>query len=110
MLRVLCPTDFSKHAKKALEYGVYISNLLQAELHLLTAYKVPSTASSLIAMEKTIKANRELDLKDLLAGITSLITTDILPVTHATKGMAAGVIANYSQHHDIDLMLWVLKE
>ncbi len=105
MKRILCPTDFSVHAKKALEYAVHLSNLFNAELHLLTAYHVPSSAASIIAMDKTIKHNRLLDLNELISDVTPLLTTDKPPVVTVSKGNAPAVIANYSKHHDIDLVV-----
>jgi len=105
MLRILCPTDFSPHAKKALNYAVHLSNLLDAELHLLTAFKVPTGAAGGIKMEETIKHNRLLELNELIAGISSLLTTDIPPVVIARKGTAPSVIGNYTSHQDISLVV-----
>jgi len=105
MIKILCPTDFSDHAEKALEYAVYMSNLLNAELHVITAYKVPTTASSMIALRETIHHNRMLDIEKLVSKWSASITSEHPPVLVAHKGMPPAVISNYAEHNDIAMVI-----
>ena len=105
MIKILCPTDFSDHAKRALIYAVDLANLLEAEIHLITAYKVPSATGSIISISRTIEENRILELKDLVAEVKSMIKTGKDPIIVAAKGVAPAVISNYVSHHEIDLVV-----
>ena len=105
MLKILCPTDFSPHAKKALNYAVQLCNLLDAELHIITAFKVPTGAAGGIKMQETIKHNRLLELNTLASGVVPQLVHDRPPLVVARKGTAPSVIQNYIKHNDISLVV-----
>lgn len=105
MLKILCPTDFSDHAKIALEYAIHLANEIDAELHFIAAYEVPKKSSSFIALDDTIKKNNEEDMKELIAGISPLITNDILPISHVYRGHPVDIIPAYAEKYNMDLII-----
>lgn len=50
-MKILCPTDFSDHASIALEYAMNLANTLGAEMHILAAFQVNKSSTSLISIE-----------------------------------------------------------
>lgn len=95
----------SPHSVIALEYAVNLCNDFDAELHIISAYKVPSTASSLVSIEEHIKKNTEEDLNKVLAAITPMIKNDRLPHTKIYRGNTVTTILKYSKANDIDLIV-----
>lgn len=95
----------SAHSIIALEYAVNLCNDLDAELHIITAYNVPSKASSFVSIEDHIKKNTEEDLEKVLAGIAPLIKNDRLPHTKIYRANAVTAILKYSEANDIDLVV-----
>ena len=104
-MKILCPTDMSAHSVIALEYAVNLCNDLDAELHVITAYKVPSKASSLVSIEDKIKKNTQEDLDKVLANITPMIKNDRVPHVKIYRAYAVTAILKYSAANDIDLVV-----
>ncbi|MBT8219780.1 MAG: universal stress protein [Bacteroidia bacterium] len=104
-MRILCPTDLSHHSKIALEYAIHLANEFKAELHIITAFEVIKRTGSLIDLEETVRKNTEEDLSQLIAGVSPLVTSDIMPVTKVVNGQAVDAILNYAKVHDIDLVV-----
>jgi len=105
MIKILCPTDLSEHSVTALQYAVNLANDLDAELHIITAYQAPRTASSFRSIDDHIEKNTKEDLDKILAGITPLIKTDRLPRVNIYRGNAVSTILHYSDANDIDLVV-----
>ena len=105
MIKILCPTDMSDHSITALQYAVNLSNDLDAELHIITAYQVQKTASSFINIEEHIKHNTQEDLDKVMAGITPLIKNDRIPHVHIFRGNPVHTILRYSEANNIDLIV-----
>ena len=104
-MKILCPTDFSKHSKVALEYAVNLTNAIGAELHILGVYQVPKKASSFINIDDTVRENNEEDMKHLLAAIVPLMKSDNLPISHVHRGETVNTILKYAEKKEIDLIV-----
>lgn len=95
----------SDHSVIALQYAVNLSNDLDAELHIITAYNVPKKSTSFISIEGLIKKNTAEDLDKVIAGITPLIKNDRIPHVHIYRGNAVPTILHYTDANDIDLIV-----
>jgi len=104
-MKILCPTDMSEHSVTALQYAVNLCNDLDAELHIITAYQVPTKSSSFVSIEEQIKNNTTEDLDKVIAGITPLIKNDRIPHTHIYRGNAVPTILHYSEANNIDMIV-----
>ena len=104
-MKILCPTDLSEHSVIALQYAVNLSNDLDAELHIITAYSIPSNALTFKSIEGHIKQNTKEDMDKVLSGITPLIKTDRVPQVNIFRGSAVSTILHYAKSHDIDLIV-----
>ena len=54
-MKILCPTDFSNHSKVAINYAVNLVNLLDAELHIVSAYYVPRKSGSFVSLRDIVR-------------------------------------------------------
>ena len=104
-MKILCPTDFSEHSKIALEYAMNLCNALDAELHILSAYQVSKSSSSLINMDDIVRENHEEDMEALISGLGTLVKEDRLPITRVVKGRTVNSILKYVDHFDIDFVV-----
>lgn len=104
-MKILCPTDFSKHSITALEYAVNLANELNAEIHILAIYQVPTRSSSFIAVDDIVHKNNEEDMEKLIAGLGPLIKEDNLPITRVVKGDTVNLILKYTEKFEMDLIV-----
>lgn len=104
-MKILCPTDFSKHSLKAVEYAVSIANAVNAELHVVSAFDVPRKSSSFINIDDTIRANTEEDMEQFIAGVSPLLTVEHALESHVYQGDTINVINGYVKDRDIDLII-----
>ena len=104
-MKILCPTDFSDHSRKALAYAIALSNDLQGELHILSAYDVPQKAASFISLDEVIHKNTMEDLNKLMSSVSATITSDVAPSVHAYRGNAVDVITKFAADREMDLIL-----
>lgn len=110
MLKILLPTDFSMLARKAAEYAVTLSENIDAEFVLLHCDNVPRPSYSFvnklddILREEALKTGNELaeSIRET-TGINAKITADF------TFGDPVEVLEEYSQKHDIDLIVMGTK-
>lgn len=104
-MKILCPTDMSPHSVTALKYAVNLCNDLDAELHIISAYKVPSPSSSFKSLEGEIKKTCDEDLAKVVAGILPLIKNDRIPFSRTFRGNPVQTILRYANLNDIDLIV-----
>ena len=104
-MKFLCPTDMSPHSITALKYAVNLSNDLDAELHIINAFKVPNPSSSFKSLEDEIKRNCEEDLAKVVAGILPLVKNDRIPISKTFRGNPVQTVLRYSNLNDIDLVI-----
>lgn len=104
-MKILCPTDFSRHSKIALEYAINLANDIGATIHILSVYQVNKSSTSFMSMDTIIRENTEEDMKQLLAGLGPLIKKDNLPVTKVAKGETVSIILQYAKQLEMDLIV-----
>lgn len=105
MIRILCPTDFSEHAKQAVHYAVRLSNDLSAELHLISVYSVPRKTSTFVSMKDDILQVAKEDMEELLAAVTPQINTGYPPISNIYEGRTVDMILGYAKAKEIDLIV-----
>lgn len=66
MKKILVPTDFSDHAKNAIEHGINIANRFGSTLTLYHAYNVPSSTGSFLSVKIFIEREAEREMQELL--------------------------------------------
>lgn len=66
MKKILVPTDFSDHAKNAIEHGINLANRFGSVLTLYHAYNVPSSTGSFLSVKSFIEKEAEREMLDLL--------------------------------------------
>lgn len=105
MINILFPTDFSDHAKLALQHAIKVCNVLNAKLHLITTFVEHRTASSMVSIKKSIIENQSRELSYILSGVSSLITTDHAPEYAVIEGGVTYGIKKYIKEHSIDMVI-----
>lgn len=105
MLKILCPTDFSDHAKLAMQHAVTIGNLLDAEMHFITSFVDRRATGAMVSMKRAIRENHEREMKYLTAGLQQFITTDHSPKYEVLEGSTVTSIKKYIDKHSIDLVV-----
>ncbi len=103
-MKILCPTDFSEHSKIALEYAVDLTNKLNGELHIVSAYHVPRKTGSFVSMRDVVRQDAEDDMEKLIAGLGSLLK-DNTPTVYIGEDNASHLIHKYAEKKDIDLIV-----
>ena len=104
-MKILCPVDFSKHSNLALEYAMHLSNIMDAELHVIYVYDTPKTAESFVSIDDKIKKSRQEDLEELLKKMESIIKTEYPIISNAYKGNPGTTIPRYADQLEIDLIV-----
>lgn len=105
MLRILCPTDFSDHAKLAMQHAVMMGNTLNAEMHFITSFVDRRATGAMKSMSRAIRENHEREMKYLTAGLQQLITTDHVAKYEVLEGSTVSSINIYVKNHQIDLVV-----
>jgi nucleotide-binding universal stress UspA family protein len=69
MRKILVPTDFSDCASNALEYAIFLSKKLDAEIVLLSAYHIPSSgaATIIVNIQEDLRKETQEELDSLIA-------------------------------------------
>lgn len=105
MINILFPTDFSDHAKVALEHAIKIVNALDAKLHLITTFVEHRTASSMKSIKRSIIENQTNELNHIMSSVSSLLTTDQVPEVAVIEGGVSYGINKYIHENAIDLVI-----
>jgi nucleotide-binding universal stress UspA family protein len=105
MIHILFPTDFSSHANMSLKYAVDLCNKVKGQLHIISAFQVIRSASTLISMREVILKNTEEDMTKLVTSIVQLIDHDMIPITSVIEGDTTDIIENYAKRKNIDLII-----
>lgn len=105
MIKILCPTDFSDHAKLAMQHAVMLGNQLNAEMHFITSFVDVRATGAMKSMKRAIRENHEREMKYLTAGLQQLITTDHAAKFEVLEGSTVSSINIYIRNNDIDLVV-----
>jgi nucleotide-binding universal stress UspA family protein len=113
-MTILVPTDFSKLSKVAIQYAVRIGKKLKAKLILLSVVNLDSSpgrvAVNVKYLEDKMAENAVEDFAKLINEIRSENKGKIDIASHVMKGFPVeGVVINYAQHNDIDLIVMGTK-
>ncbi len=104
-MKILCTTDFSDHSLKAVDYAIYLSNVLKAQLHILTVYDIPRATGSFRSIDEDIrKANME-DLEDLYNRLKDKFDSGNVPVLAVKGGDTINAILDYAKSESCDLIV-----
>jgi len=98
--RILCPTDFSAKAAKALQYAEQLALQTGADLLLVHAFAVP-VEMTVAAQTQPLDAKHKEQMDKLLQD--SLLANRITKLLHA--GPAGEVICWMAQEHQCDLIV-----
>lgn len=104
-MNILCPTDYSKRSNHAIEFAVFVANQMSAQLHIVNAYDFVPGASSVDYVRDVIKKTSQEKMGTLITGLSGLIATDLLPMSHIEEGNPLDVIKRYVEENDIDLII-----
>lgn len=68
MRKILVPTDFSECANNALDYAIFLSKKMDAEIVLLSAYHIPSSGAATIVMniQEDLRKETQEELDELI--------------------------------------------
>jgi len=113
-MKILIPTDFSKLSKVAVQYAVRIGKKLKAELILLNVVNLDGPPGRGVLnvkyLEEKLCENAAEDCANLISEIRSENKGKIDITSHVMKGFPVeGVVTNYAQHNDIDLIVMGTK-
>lgn len=101
MKRILVPTDFSQNAQNALRYAVELAKTFDCSLVLLHTYSVPQRSDMLVSMDTIMMKDAENGMMKIGKIIPPYIHYD----TKIIKGSTVKSIAEYADHHHIDLIV-----
>lgn len=101
MKRILVPTDFSKNAQNALSYAVELAKTFDCSLMILHTYSAPRRSDMLVSMDTIMRK----DAEDGMQAISQLIPPDVHYDTKIIKGSTVKTIAEYADHHHMDLII-----
>jgi nucleotide-binding universal stress UspA family protein len=108
-MKILTPIDFSEYSNIALEYGVYLSKELNAELHLIHVVKITNSAqASLFKSNKLIEVldeDAEFDLNKTKTEIASKFSFSNIKTAIVKNQYIAESIEHYVNNHNIDLVI-----
>lgn len=108
--QILCPTDFSEPADRALEHAVLGAKRAGATLHLLHVVE-PSTAAMGLApaiskeMVEVERAQQDLAQRNLEQRAQNIARAGIEVTTHVLSGSPADAIVDYAETGDVDLIV-----
>lgn len=105
MLKILCPTDFSDHSKKAIDFTFSIAKSLNAEIHLINTFKEQRTGSSFKSIGPYIKENALKDLGRIKNEYTKNYTFENEVHLVCVEGYAADTINSYANSYKMDLLI-----
>lgn len=114
MKKILIPTDFSKTAETAIDYGLHLVNDEPTELHILHAYSIPiiDPMTPLMLTEDFTNQQRELAemhfeeyTKEFVKRHPVAEGKDIKIITHLDIGMGAEVITSAENEIQPDLIV-----
>jgi len=104
-MKILCPVDFSNNSKKSFTYALNLTKLLDAELHVLHAYKLKDNIAedNDDSIEVATRCKNEMD--KLISAIISVPSIHQFPVCVCQRGETTRVVNNYVKNHNIDLVI-----
>jgi len=105
MIKILCPTDFSEHAKKAMDFAFNLAKIMDAEIHLITTFKEQRHASSFKSVARYIKENFLRDLKRVSKELKEIHRYENEVHLSAIEGYASDIINSYANSVKIDLIV-----
>ncbi len=103
--KILCPTDFSEHSKRAIDFAFNISKTLNAELYLMTSFVEYRHTTSFKSVKNYIHERNEKELKQLIDSFQ-----DVYKLTHpihyaVLQGHTIEMISSYAHSNEIDLII-----
>lgn len=104
-MKILIGTDFSSHSMIALNYAVELANILNAELHLITAYQLITDVDTQTLLDKETQNDMEQRIKSVASGIIPLLTNDKRLSIEVLKGNPVECIVEYAENQNIDLII-----
>jgi nucleotide-binding universal stress UspA family protein len=101
--RILVPIDFGETSEAALTYGMEMTRMFAARLHLLHVFEVSTSMQEYpVAPFVPGVGDSHDQLTRLLSGADQ---RDLRPVCETRVGAPANEILGYAQEHDIDLIV-----
>lgn len=105
MIKILCPTDFSDHSKKAIEYAFNICKALDAELYLITTFVEHRHGSSFKSVKDYIKERNEKELEQLVNEFQTIYNLKNTIHYSVLQGHTTDMINYYAKSNSIDVII-----
>lgn len=111
MKNILCPTDFSKNAKNALDFALEIAKINKAKIILFNAYQLPyNRADMMVSVLGILKEDSEAGLKEIVTQIRqNPLFGEIECETISRMGDVVGTVGELIKERDIDLIVMGTK-
>ena len=105
MLKILCPTDFSEHSLKAIDFAFNLATATDAEIYLLTTYTERRTGSSFKSIKRHLQESNERELNDIkMKMITATKFTNPV-ICRVQEGYVLDEILSSTKSDNIDLIV-----
>ena len=104
-MKLLFPTDFSDHARMALDYAIQLSTQLDAELHLIHVYQDVKSTRRLSSMGNILEEDAERNMKVLLKSMPSTLVNGKPIKTMVNEGDIVNTINAYAKKFGINMII-----
>ena len=105
MKKILVPTDFSKNAENALVYAIDFANKCNGKITLVNTFRLPSTASMLVSVERIMEKEAQEQMEGLLHQVQSKLNGMGLVDGKVIRGDAVSIIAELANKTGYDMII-----
>ena len=109
MKRILVPTDFSKYAKQAVEYAIYIANRYESQITLLSTFETKRPTGSFLSMRSILRRDAEKQMDDLLKTVRKKLLFGSTVEGRVVEGRTIDLIVKAAKYYNADLIIMGTK-
>lgn len=109
MKKILVPTDFSENANLALKHAIQVANEFGGIVNVVHIYQIATSTASFVSIDDIVKADREVEVADLIDTMKPLLANNARIEGHVRKGNSVENICEIAQKLNVDLIIMGTK-